>query len=97
MPFGMLQWGHDFAAVEMFVMDLDVSPHAARFNGATTVQPWKCQSKEKRENWLIVLQWGHDFAAVEMLAVLPDGAKGVAVLQWGHDFAAVEIAPGFCM
>ena len=38
---GLLQWGHDFSAVEMVLLLLFHPILQDRFNGATTFQPWK--------------------------------------------------------
>jgi len=37
----MLQWGHDFSAVEILPSFSDGVSFVLRFNGATTFQPWK--------------------------------------------------------
>ena len=63
----VLQWGHDFSAVEI----ARVFKHYGLdncFNGATTFQPWKSLT-ELPTAWqdTDLLQWGHDFSAVEMI------------------------------
>ncbi len=62
----MLQWGHDFSAVE-----ISEGPGQGyllpRFNGATTFQPWKFPTYTPRTiSPNVALQWGHDFSAVEI-------------------------------
>ena len=38
----VLQWGHDFAAVEILELGISEAGKGDSFNGATTLQPWKC-------------------------------------------------------
>ena len=83
----LLQWGHDFAAVEIlaaYLYSVDSIDH--RFNGATTLQPWKCISDVGVMLQALVLQWGHDFAAVEIeyiqdLQISSFGFNGATTLQ----------------
>ena len=61
----VLQWGHDFSAVEIFT-SLNKLHQAGGFNGATTFQPWKSHHSFQARLTRQMLQWGHDFSAVEI-------------------------------
>ncbi len=91
---GLLQWGHDFSAVEMRIGLWEVIRGSRCFNGATTFQPWKCsRMRVSIDRMADGLQWGHDFSAVEMTVIISSQADRSS-LQWGHDFSAVEIPHG---
>jgi len=88
----MLQWGHDFSAVEIFS---DFQAHEAfcasmgprLFSRGNTLHYLARDTTIKGG-----LQWGHDFSAVEMTAFWASFRYSRIVrLQWGHDFSAVEI------
>jgi len=61
----LLQWGHDFSAVEIHP-GRHKGPPGCCFNGATTFQPWKSQKPAQESPATTPLQWGHDFSAVEI-------------------------------
>ena len=65
-PVSMLQWGHDFSAVEMPRQTEPGSRSHCCFNGATTFQPWKLRVDVDNRRGPKLLQWGHDFSAVEI-------------------------------
>ena len=88
----LLQWGHDFSAVEISFWRTGIGCwKRSSFNGATTFQPWKsCQNLQLSEPSM-PLQWGHDFSAVEIEKNLFSSHESQLKLQWGHDFSAVEM------
>ena len=87
----MLQWGHDFSAVEMVFMVFSLAKMEC-FNGATTFQPWKYRMKE------ILTHAGIPHASMgprlfsrgNIVTIHPNDTYTIR-LQWGHDFSAVEI------
>ena len=92
----LLQWGHDFSAVEMRTASPEPTGSCLhRFNGATTFQPWKSTPLPLRLVDSHELQWGHDFSAVEIRHGFACMSSRFSKLQWGHDFSAVEIAAVF--
>ena len=88
----MLQWGHDFSAVEILVSDGKILYRTQSFNGATTFQPWKSVDHFQVSIAFAGLQWGHDFSAVEIQMDGFSASYRGNLLQWGHDFSAVEIS-----
>jgi len=86
----MLQWGHDFSAVEIPPHDLRMRGNAAGFNGATTFQPWKSMSGCNRCGRCCASMGPRLFSRGNCLHGCPcPSCKNT--LQWGHDFSAVEI------
>jgi len=65
----LLQWGHDFSAVEIWRCFCGDDVRLG-FNGATTFQPWKWRKNFQDTDGIIAwLQWGHDFSAVEITTI----------------------------
>jgi len=87
----LLQWGHDFSAVEMMEAGSKGKPRTVTgFNGATTFQPWKFP--------LYVFSPAPTFKASMGPRLFSRGnfqaiglRCGSYKLQWGHDFSAVEM------
>ena len=65
----VLQWGHDFSAVEIQDCSRLQFSRDPGFNGATTFQPWKCDRPVVLIELYPLLQWGHDFSAVEIKGI----------------------------
>ena len=84
-----LQWGHDFSAVEMWILRI-AGVEEECFNGATTFQPWKYVLQRHAK------LFGHRFNGATTFQpwkymIMMFGAGGLIGLQWGHDFSAVEM------
>ncbi len=85
----MLQFGHDFSAVETPDELVFLRSVIGSFNSATTFQPWKLPSAALIPISPVMLQFGHDFSAVETRLKALNESQ-IPLLQFGHDFSAVE-------
>ena len=61
----MLQWGHDFSAVEMSSLD-EAEALTKKLQWGHDFSAVEIATKSLMNALLLELQWGHDFSAVEM-------------------------------
>jgi len=87
----MLQWGHDFSAVEIAITMLWMLLCNSSFNGATTFQPWKFWRLPKVQ-WVKAASMGPRLFSRGNSALHGSWGRSHSGLQWGHDFSAVEIS-----
>ena len=58
----------------------------ARFNGATTFQPWKPALRRVGPRRISVLQWGHDLSAVETQRWLATPSRSLSCFNGATTF-----------
>ena len=64
----ILQWSHDFSAMDTGFIPLDGCAAHPPFNGAMTSQPWIRLLRPHGLAWYEDLQWSHDFSAMDTFA-----------------------------
>ena len=89
----MLQWGHDFSAVEISSTWWSPGSRTICFNGATTFQPWKSSAATASSDCNNPASMGPRLFSRGNGLCGPVNEHAYRELQWGHDFSAVEMPP----
>ena len=87
----LLQWGHVFSDVEIIGFLTRSRMRLRRFNGATSFQTWKLETKKPSCLVIVIASMGPRLFRRGNRIYVSTSRRGRISLQWGHVFSDVEM------